>query len=88
MPHPGPSLCGGPDGRGFQRVCKFSRVFEHVKAPKSTRKVEKKNKKKKNNNPLENNRALRLTGLGPNNNPLEINRALRLTGLGPKNKIK
>ncbi len=28
----------------------------------------KKKKKKKNNNPLEINRALRLTGLGPNNN--------------------
>ena len=37
-----------PNGRGFQCVCQFSRVFEHVKAPKKPRKTEKKkiNKKK------------------------------------------
>ncbi len=38
-------------------------------------------------NPEENNRALRLSGLGPNKkNPEENNRALRLSGLGPNNK--
>ncbi len=29
-----------PDANRFQRVCEFSRVFEHVKAPKSARMVE------------------------------------------------
>ncbi len=47
-------------------MCKFSRVFDHVKPPKNARIVDKKKKKKKN--PEENNRALRLSGLGPNNN--------------------
>ncbi len=35
VPRPGPQPLRRPDGRGFQRVCKFSRVFEHVKAPKT-----------------------------------------------------
>ena len=38
---PGYQLQSGPDGRGFWRVCKISRVFEHVKSPKSARKVDK-----------------------------------------------
>ncbi len=48
-----------PNCRGFQCVCKFSRVFDHVKPPKNARIVDKKKKKKKN--PEENNRALRLS---------------------------
>ncbi len=38
------------------------RVFDHVKPPKNARIV----KKKKKKSPNENNRALRLSGLGPN----------------------
>ncbi len=59
-------------------MCKFSRVFDHVKPPKNARIV-----KKKRKNPNEINRALHLSGLGPKNNPYEINRDLRLSGLGP-----
>ena len=38
---PGYQLQPGPDGRGFWPVCKVSRVFEHVKNPKSARKHKK-----------------------------------------------
>ncbi len=31
-----------PNGRRFQCVCKFSRVFDHVKPPKNARIVKKK----------------------------------------------
>ena len=68
-------------------MCKISRVFEHVKGPKSGKKAKKKitNKKKKK-------KKIILTktigpspfqGLGPNNNPNENNRAFALSGLGP-----
>jgi len=46
-------------------VCKVSRVFEHVKGPKSARIVVRKIKEKKKNNRKENNRAFALSGLGP-----------------------
>ncbi len=77
MPRPGTSLWGRPNGRRFQCVCKFSRVFDHVKPPKNGQKKE---------NPNEINRALLLSGLDPKKNPYEINRTLRLSGLGPNEK--
>ncbi len=68
VPRPGPSLSGVLTARvpmcvQFSNVCA---VFDHVKPPKNARIVDKNKIKKKN--PEENNRALRLSGLGPNNN--------------------
>ncbi len=55
---PGSQPLRRPDGRGFQRVCEFSRVFEHVKAPKNPWTVERKKLIII---------IIILTGLGPNN---------------------
>ncbi len=79
MPRPGPSLSGVLTATG-SNVCKFSRVFDHVKPPKNARIVDKKKEKKKN--PNENNRALRLSGLGPNNKQHRYNRVLAPSVLG------
>ncbi len=69
-----------PNCRGFQCVCTFSRVFDHVKPPKNARIVKKKIKKIKN--PNEDNRALRLSGSGPNKRS-RFNRVLAPSVLGP-----
>ncbi len=68
MPRPGPSLCGvrtPTDSNVCANFQEFLSMLRPPKVPGWLNKKKKKKKKKKNNNPLEINRALRLTGLGP-----------------------
>ncbi len=82
MPRPGPSLSGVLTAAGSNVCAHFQEFLTMLKPPKNARIVKKKKKKKKN--PKENNRALRLSGLGPNNNEQHrYNRVLAPSVLGP-----
>ncbi len=69
VPRPGPSLCGVRTPTDSNVCANFQEFLSMLRPPKvpGWLNKKKKKKKKKNNNPLEINRALRLTGLGPNN---------------------
>ncbi len=79
MPRPGPSLCGVLMAVGSNVCANFQEFLTMLSPPKTAWIVDKKKIKNKKN-PNENNRALRLSGLGPNNKRSRFKRVLCTIG--------